>query len=240
VACDVRDAYRHCVADGSSGPEATDRLLREWTEVLEDVDDGPLFWLALAAAQWDCGRLEERVKTKALEIIDNGSSLGLWAESAHPRSLKQRRAVLEKLRFKLQSSQPAAKKIRQVARNDCPWALGEVLAYQLPSGKSLLLHLVGKHESRVGWLPIFAILDWIGKKVPPADTIKSLPLTICRGGTLPYLISPMRRTKNDFPAERITPLAVRRKPHRRNIDGGFGMLFWKDLPDGLKEELGLE
>ena len=69
VACDVRDAYRRLVADGFAGPKATNQLLQEWKETLADEDDGPVFWLALAATQWQCGRLEARVKTRALKTI---------------------------------------------------------------------------------------------------------------------------------------------------------------------------
>jgi hypothetical protein len=63
-ACDVRDGYRQLVTDGLTGPAATNRLLLEWKEVLADEDDGPLFWLALAATQWQFGRLEARVKAR--------------------------------------------------------------------------------------------------------------------------------------------------------------------------------
>jgi hypothetical protein len=238
VADDVRHAYRQLVADGSSGSQATDQLLREWREILDDEDEGPVFWLALAATQWECGRLEERVKGKALEVIDDGSSLGRWSEDG---DLRKRQAVLAKLRGKLQSPQPAAKGIRKLPANECPWAVGEVVAYRLPSGKSLLFHLAGKYGSRgEDCLPIFAVLDWVGKQVPSAEVVKALPLKPFPGGTAPYLFAAVRRTKKDFPADRITPLAVRRKPHRQRIDGGYRMLFWKDLDEVLKAEFGVK
>jgi hypothetical protein len=113
VACDVRDAYRQLGADGLTGPEATNRLFREWKEVVADEDDGPLFWLALAATQWQCGRLEARIKARALKTIANGSSLGLWSEEGGARDLRQRKAVLERLGARLQSPQPPAKQFRK-------------------------------------------------------------------------------------------------------------------------------
>lgn len=241
TACDVRDAYRELVANGSSGPEATDQLLRDWGEIIDDEDDGPIFWLALAAAQWAYGRLEERVKANAVAIIDNRSSLGLWSEGGDSKILKRRQAALAKLRAQLQSPQPAVKRVRKLPKDECPWTIGEVLAYRLRSGKSVLLHVIGKSEtSRFGWTPIFVILDWVGKEVPSPERIKDLPLKMCRGTTEPYLFAVMCLRKKDFPAERISHLTIRRKPHRRRITGGYGVFFWKDLDADIRSWLELK
>jgi hypothetical protein len=236
TACDVRDAYRELVASGVSGPEATDQLLREWQEVIDDMDDGPVFWLALAATQWACGRLEERVREKAMEIIDNGSSLDRWSEGGDSKMLKQRQANLAKLRAQLQSPQPAVKRIRKLPKQESPWPLGSVFAYQLRSGKSVLLHVVGEF----GPSPVLAILDWVGKEIPSADQIKELPLKMYQGTNDPYLVAVMSRNKKDFPADRITQLAIRRKPHQRRITGGYGAYLWKDLDADLKARFGLK
>ncbi len=55
TACDVRDGYVDLLSDGLSGPEATKKLLREWSASLKDPDEAPVFWLALAATQWKYG-----------------------------------------------------------------------------------------------------------------------------------------------------------------------------------------
>src|SRR5215469_10167451 len=70
TACDVRDNYVDLIGDGLSGVEATKKLLREWAGSLDDPDEGPVFWLALAATQWKNGRLEDLVQQRALNIID--------------------------------------------------------------------------------------------------------------------------------------------------------------------------
>jgi hypothetical protein len=236
TACDVRDAYRELVAHGLSGPEATDQLLPEWQETIDDEDDGPVFWLALAATQWACGRLEDRVKARAMKVLDDGSSLGRWSEGSDSRLLKQRQAALAKLRDQLQSPQPAVKRIRKRPATQCPWTVGEVLAYRLHSGKSVLLHVVGEF----GQWPIFAILEWMGKGSPSEERIKELPLKTYHGTKTPYLVAVMRRNKKDLPVDRIVQLAIRRKPHQRRITGGYGALFWKDLDADLKSQFGLK
>jgi hypothetical protein len=241
TACDVRDAYRELVADGLSGPEATDRMLHEWRETIADEDDGPVFWLALAATQWACGRLESRVKAKAVKIIDNGSSLDRWSEDGESRMLKQRQAVLTKLRAQLQSAQPAVKKIRKPPKDDCPWTVGEIFAYRLRSGHSVLLHVVGTYSVRpVGWVPILSVLKWVGKKVPSAERIERIAPISYSGPKDLFLVAVMRRNKKTFPADRITHLPIRRQPHQRRITGGFFVYFWKDLDADLKARFKLK
>jgi hypothetical protein len=48
TAGDVRDSYVDLVGDGLTGPEATKALLHEWSNSLNDPDESPVFWLALA------------------------------------------------------------------------------------------------------------------------------------------------------------------------------------------------
>ena len=162
--------------------------------------------------------------------------MGSWAEDGDSRMLKQRQALLAKLRAQLQSRQPAVKRIRKPSKNECPWTVGEVLAYRLCSGKSMLLHVVGEF----GPSPVFALLDWVGKEIPPAERIKDLPLKMYHGSINPYLVAVMRRNKKDFPADRITQLAIRRKPHQRRITGGYGACFWKDFDADLRSRFGLK
>jgi hypothetical protein len=78
TACDVRGSYVDFLGDGLSGPEATKKLLGEWSKSLEDPDEAPVFWLALAATQWKHGRLEPHVLQQALNAIDGGSDLARW------------------------------------------------------------------------------------------------------------------------------------------------------------------
>jgi hypothetical protein len=236
VACDVRDAYRQLVADGLTGPEATNRLLREWKEVVADEDDGPLFWLALAATQWQCGRLEAWVKARALKTIANGSSLGLWSEEGGARDLRQRKAVLERLCARLRSPQPPAKQFRMPRENDGSWVVGEVLAYRLRSRKIVLLHIVNMGRGRLTGPPIFAVLDWIGKTPPDAAVIKRLPLKAYLRSGAPVEFMAVGRLVKAM-AERFTSLGVQRKPHRK-VTGGFPAFLWKDLDRELKETCG--
>jgi hypothetical protein len=240
TAGDVRDAYRALLADGYSGPKATAKLLRDWKETFSDEDDGPICWLALAATQWQCGRLEARVKAKALRIIDQGSSLARWSE-ADPKSLKRRQAALENLRRQLLSPQPPPKEFRKRREPAGDWTVGEVLAYHLRSGRLVLLHIVNPGRgSLAGNAPIFTVLDWTGDTPPDAAAIQSLPLknepNRIGTGSEPYVFMTVGRLDKKQ-AARLTPLGVKRKPHAK-VTGGFEAFLWKNLDGELAKRLG--
>jgi hypothetical protein len=58
TAADIRDTYREYLADSLDAVAATDKLLSEYSQSLEHPDDGPSFWLGLAAVQYRLGRLD--------------------------------------------------------------------------------------------------------------------------------------------------------------------------------------
>src|SRR5579864_956359 len=106
-AADLRDEYRQMLGDGVAGHDATDRLIAQWAP-RGDPDLEPVFWLALALTQWSCGRLEDRVRDEALRVIADGSAIRPWAGGPDER---KRRKVLEAAKRKLESPQPAERKI---------------------------------------------------------------------------------------------------------------------------------
>src|SRR5262245_57383561 len=103
VAVDVRSKYLDLLARGASDAEAFRTMEREWKDAIADFDDGPVFWLALAATQWEYGRLHPRAKSQALKVIDQGKGIERWAEAG---LAKKRQAVLAQLKKKLLSPQP--------------------------------------------------------------------------------------------------------------------------------------
>lgn len=105
TAADVRDEFRELLSRLRDPAQATDRLLQSWKEQIADMDDGPVFWLALAETQWKYGCLSNAVKGRAIEVIDTESDLHRW-EGA---DLKRRRANLIALKSKLLTEQPKAR-----------------------------------------------------------------------------------------------------------------------------------
>ncbi len=132
VAQDVKEQYKELLKKGKSNEEATRQVLDEYRPMLNDIDDGPVFWFALAETQWSLGRLLPEVKEQALACIDKGTDQARW-ERENPKKAPERKKILEDLRIKLNSPMPPMKKIAQPKSYMCEWKIGDVYAYKLES-----------------------------------------------------------------------------------------------------------
>src|SRR5262249_5388448 len=111
TAADTRDAFTDFIADGLTPRQATDRIIKESADILEEEDDAGVFWLSLAATQWKLGRLVDRVRDRAIAIVESGTDLHRWEENPKAE-INQRKKHLEKLDKQLLSPPPPPKKVK--------------------------------------------------------------------------------------------------------------------------------
>jgi hypothetical protein len=145
VASDVKRDFLDLLRRGVEPAAAVDVLKKDWADAIADKDDGPTFWLALAATQWAYGCLGEEVKRKAIEVIDGGNDLARWSGAA----LERRRKVLAALRAELLSPQPKPRTPRRLKPVDPPpkhevAALdgrGKAVAFKLPGAPFMQVYL---------------------------------------------------------------------------------------------------
>jgi hypothetical protein len=96
---DVQAEYEEALEDGLSVKKATSLILEIYEDVLSD-DEGPIVFLALAAIQIEKGHIQEKIKKKALNIIETEAGLERW-NSVEKDELNKRKEVLNDLRNKL-------------------------------------------------------------------------------------------------------------------------------------------
>lgn len=237
TACDVRDGYVDLIGDGLTGVEATQKLLREWSTALEDPDEGPVFWLALAAIQWKKGRLEEFVLQRALAIIDTGADLARW--NANSREYRKRKKVLEKLRAQLTSSQPLPKRIPKRFRDSNAWSVGDLVSYRLVSGRLVIFRVIGHHSDRGGTAPICELLNWVGNEIP-----KNLAALGVRqfaeptpGFARPQLMIG-RTSATERTDDRLSQIGVNLRSSQKPAQ--YSVTSWKRLDAVIKDTFGIE
>jgi hypothetical protein len=237
TACDIRDAYREHVAEGLSGPAATDRLIKDWELSVaglsatdpSDLVEEAIFWLSLAETQWKSGRLEDRVKKQALRAFESGAATTLWAQQLEPEfsgEAPKRIKAIAKTIERLQSPQPAEKKIRKQSVPKPVGEPGELLAYQLRTDEYVLLNVLDSGHT-------FIVLDWIGRTIPDEKTLKKLKQRQRLGGTYP--ISTWNNAR-ELPKDRIVRLPIRR--NLRNKEMATSHCFWKEFDTILADDYG--
>ena len=233
TACDVRNTYLRHIGDGISGSNATDELISTYGTVLEDPDEAATFWLALADTQWRSGRLEERVKSKALATIDTGADLARWGTDK--AALRRRSLILEKLRAQLSSPQPAQKRVRKRFLDHCDWQAGELISYRLLSGRLTLLRVVSIETSEGGSSPVCEVLDWAGAEIPSRKQLAKLPLRKGKDETIPIWIG--RLKESDLPKGRVVPLGMTLPPAQDALP--CEVVGWNRLDEVLEDRFGL-
>ena len=132
LAADVRGDYNTLLAVGREA-DAEELLLNYYSFMLGVGDDEePIFWCALALAEWNKGRLSEFVKQKALYYLEQGGDLELWDTPDNQKNYQKRKKVLEELHAKLLGPLPPKKKVKRPSYiHHCPWKAGDLLAYHM-------------------------------------------------------------------------------------------------------------
>ena len=180
---DLRGEYRHILADAQSDGAATAAAVAEYGAAFDRLDATTPFWLALALIQWKLGRLDARVRTAALRIIDDGIDLAKWTDSP---VRNKRAAALAKARATIASPPPAARSMPKPLPLQLPgWGFSEVVGCRMPNGRLVLLH----HLNYRAWstarakAPVVSILNWFGTGMPDDAELKALTY-INHGGSI--------------------------------------------------------
>ena len=144
MSLDVKDEFEELYNSSKNVQEITDILMKEYKSIMGDIDEEPLFWLALADTQWNLGVLLPAVKEKALYWIVKDS--GMFKRQAKDMSAKvKRKKTLDDLQEKLLSPQPSEKKPVKKRIYRCQWKFGDVFAYKLESNLAKERGLYGRY-----------------------------------------------------------------------------------------------
>lgn len=196
-ASDIRGDYVDKLKRGKTNEVATQELIDENQDIIGDVEEEPLFWFALADTQWNYGRLLPKVKEKALFFLLQDGELARWQESGEKKAIAWQK-TLDTLKEKLESPQPAIKKVSKYRLYQCKWHLGDVFAYRLSGSYSKEKGVEGKYVvfrkvSEDTWwpghiVPVVQVYKWLSDDVPSIDQLSGLEL-------LPTLYSSLLRTE---------------------------------------------
>jgi hypothetical protein len=174
TACDTRFEYRDLLSHGATGPQATDHMIQIHATGPDFGGYQLTFWLALAATQSRLGRLEDRVRDKALKIIDSGEDLAAWDQPG-PTFLRRRRAALQRLRRRLLGPQLAPVSVKQCWRQTTELQPGQHVLYRRRDGRRMLLRVMDVEHYGACTYPMVMVLSWRdGEPLPSGQTLTQL------------------------------------------------------------------
>ena len=243
---DVQDTFREHLLRAHSPEESTRLIIEAYQDAIKDPEEGPTFWIGLAATQWKLGRLLPEIRDKAIEIICQGGDLHRWKNSG--TNLEKRRMVLDKLKVQLESPPPPPKKLKAPYLDSTDWPIGAILAYRQPDERLCLIRVIDHHKSSGGTSPVVDIFAWKGTEIPSMATIKKLK--VIRGGrSRDYVIGPIivsAGSAKQLPKDRFTVVGIQKKPmpwqkswNSPGFESYTSWLSWdKYLSDTLRFGLG--
>jgi hypothetical protein len=181
LALDVRDDWRDAILDGVGAEDAMALLEARYADAVVDEEEAVVFWLSLALAQTETGRLMTAVRDRAIEIIDTGGDIKRWREQ--DEGLARRRAnVLNRLRAKLVGPQPAPKRLRRPRQRVPLFDVGDAILVRGPDAEGRGLVVVVGHlredDPYSDTRPIVEVLDWRGGDSPHPEEIAAIPALI--------------------------------------------------------------
>ena len=233
-ALDVRSDYRLFLAEAQSDALATQAIAQDYGASLEHPGETTTFWLALAITQWKMGRLDDRVKTAALRIIDEDLDIRKWDGSPERR---KRATALAQARARITSAQPPAKPLPKPLPTQLPgWKFGEVVGVRLGNGMLALLHMISYRFSsryRVK-APVVSVLNWFKSAVPAAEDLAKLTYINWRGrqrGNHLYILA--TRKSSPFEPKRFIHLGLSKPVTRSEATSPYVSLSQDETLDDL-------
>lgn len=229
IAEDVKIDYYNCFReDGLDNEAAYEKMLSRYSEIKDDPEDGPVFWMVLSDLMWDLGKLTEEVKEQALYHISAGQDVARWEEESREKATR-RRKVLEKLKNKLESPMPKEKKLRKKRILKNKWQIGDM--YTMPVEKSCPRF----PEMKVKYLLLIKVHDRKGftDNIQPVVLIKYLEEEYYEGMDINALEF-AHCASNGFYFI-IEGIAGRPKPKELTYVGNYGDISGLEWPAGLED-----
>ncbi len=228
LALDVRASFEDALEAGRSVGEATEQVLESFRESLQDPDEGPVIYLALAASQLEQGELEPAVRDRAVEIIERGEGLERW-EEAGQEALSERRRELQRLRARLLEGSGSNPKKPARGRGKVSARVGDCYLIHLPSGRKAYAQYVHRHPE---YGPMVRVFDIVTDREVGLEELASA------GELFPPVFVALERALRDGAWERIGSLPVTDfvfPKFRRALVNGPGVYHNWRIWDGEKD-----
>jgi hypothetical protein len=166
--CDVIGVFEDLLKAGRSVGDATNAVKSKFAAEIKDTDDGPLFWIALADAQWTYGGLEPQVLRRVQEDFESDHGLDRWRDDE--RSFSRRKAAIAKFVSKIAEPNPRPKRPTKVVVRAPKFRSGDCLSIRLANGQYAAAVVLAADHSNVEYgKNLIGVLNYLSADKPTLD-----------------------------------------------------------------------
>jgi len=122
--CDVINSFKQKLKETGCFELATKEVIKSSSVEIEDQDDGPLFWLGLASAQWEYGACHDSTYEQVKVIVEKEIGLDLWKEGDEKTLLARKKELADFLE-KISSEKPKPKKLPKLIKRKPIYSKGD-------------------------------------------------------------------------------------------------------------------
>lgn len=127
---DIIEEFKNYLKDYQNVTVATQKLIENNSEIIEDSDEGPLVWIALAKCQWEYGKLDVEIYNRVVQDFKKEIGMDLWKEES-VKEYEKRKKVISEFISKIGQPNPKIKKMpRKVVRKPV-FEAGDCLSLKL-------------------------------------------------------------------------------------------------------------
>lgn len=156
---------------GLNVPEATTAVLSQHAATIDDPEDGPLLWIAIADVQWIHGALDPQVFARVKEDIERGRGLDRWRDDSH--GLMRRKAALDSFVGKITAPNSRPKKLPKTVVRSPKFMAGDCLSIRLADGQyAAALVLAADHSNTEYGTNLVGVLDYLSTEKPQIDVFR--------------------------------------------------------------------
>lgn len=174
---DIISEFFELFDNGEDSKDIRIKLETSYADSIKDEDEGHLFWLALAKAQWDIGLLDKDILDKVEDIVNSDIDIKKWIELDGENPEKRRRLVKE---FAKEIKTPRIKprKIKRKILRSSPFEIGDVVVFQTSNGEyGSFVVLTAEKDTQFATTAI-VFLTIISKEKPEMQSIAKSDILI--------------------------------------------------------------
>ena len=132
---DVYDEFFELYNKGELPLEISEKIIKNYWEMLQIEEEKHNLWFALALAQWETKSLDSKIFQTVENIVLTGADLKIWSDlGASDQDIERRKTALDKFLEKLKSERPKAKPRRRIKQKSPVFSTGDCIAFKLKNG----------------------------------------------------------------------------------------------------------